>query len=85
MQFWKKFECFNSCAPVPFRKEYKNCVYCGLLLCCLDGKDQCLNKTKYKHLSNMHRARKKRKRRKDSNVYELFEDGINNNYLGMPI
>lgn len=74
-----RFEWFNSCVPVPFRKEHKECLYCGLLLCCIDEAGNCFHQAEYARVGGRHAQRKRRKDADDA--YVLVED--NNNYLGM--
>ncbi|XP_066262384.1 multiple C2 and transmembrane domain-containing protein isoform X2 [Euwallacea similis] len=76
MQPSKKYSWFNSCVPVPLRKEHEECLYCGLLLCVLDEKKKVVGRTGYKRMSE---KKKRRRRLKCGEKYEFLED--NNNYL----
>ncbi|XP_050310849.1 multiple C2 and transmembrane domain-containing protein isoform X4 [Anthonomus grandis grandis] len=84
--FWKKLNCCygRRCVPVPFRREFIHCFYCGLLVCCLDEKDKCLDRMQYTRIVNFRKSRQNRKRKKEKEQfdYELLQiRNNNNNYL----
>ncbi|XP_048523786.1 uncharacterized protein LOC125504972 [Dendroctonus ponderosae] len=72
-----RFDWFHSCVPVPFRREHKECLFCGLLLCCMDEAEHCFQQAEYDQVGGRNQVRKSRKKADDA--YALVED--NNNYL----
>ncbi|ENN78073.1 hypothetical protein YQE_05227, partial [Dendroctonus ponderosae] len=72
-----RFDWFHSCVPVPFRREHKECLFCGLLLCCMDEAENCFQQAEYDQVGGRNQVRKSRKKADDA--YALVED--NNNYL----